>query len=81
MSWGEFVMLLEGIMPDTPLGQIVSIRAENDPDMLKCFNDEQRRIHDEWQARRAEHMSSEDYDRAMAKFSAMFRGLAGGDGV
>lgn len=83
VPWGEFVMLLAGIMPDTPLGQIVSIRAETDPEMLKCFNDEQRRIHDEWEASRAEQMNRQDYDRAMAAFSALFRGMAvsaGGDG-
>ena len=66
-------------MPDTPLGQIVSIRAENDPEMLKCFNAEQLRIHDEWQARRAENMSGAEYDRAMADLSAMFRRFAGGE--
>ncbi len=66
-------------MPDTPLGQIVSIRAENDPETLKCFNDEQRRIHDEWRSRQAEQMSEEQYDRAMADFSAFFRGMAGGN--
>ena len=82
IPWGEFVMLLAGIIPDTPLGQIVSIRAETDPEMLKCFNEEQRRIHDEWEASRAEQMDSRDYDRAMASFSALFRGFLpkGGDG-
>lgn len=65
-------------MPDTPLGSIVGIRAEKDPEMLKCFNAEQKRIHDEWQSRRAERMSDDEYDRAMADFSAIFRGMAGG---
>ena len=78
LPWGEFVMLLEGIMPDTPLGQIVGIRAENDPEIIKCFNAEQRRIRDEWNSRRAERMSDDEYDRAMADFSAFFRGMAGG---
>ena len=30
MSYAEFCSLLSGIMPDTPLGQVVSIRAEKD---------------------------------------------------
>ena len=30
MSYSEFCSLLSNIMPDTPLGQIVSIRAEKD---------------------------------------------------
>ena len=30
MTWSEFATLLSGLMPDTPLGQIISIRAEKD---------------------------------------------------
>ena len=71
-------------MPETPLGQVVSIRAEEDPEIIKCFNAEQRRIRDEWRSRRSETMSAENYDKAMAQFSAFFRGMVkkpkGGDG-
>lgn len=52
MSWSEFCSLLSGIMPDTPLGQIVSIRSEKDPKVLKCFTKEQKRIRNEWQKRK-----------------------------
>lgn len=48
MSWQEFCSLLSGIMPDTPLGQIVSIRAEKDPKVIKEFNKDQKRIRSEW---------------------------------
>jgi len=34
MDWIEFTTLLAGIMPDTPLGNIISIRAEDDADTL-----------------------------------------------
>lgn len=81
LPWGEFIALLEGIMPETPLGQVVSIRAEEDPEVIKCFNDEQRRVRDEWRSRRAMSMPEEEYDKAMAQFSALFRGMVkGGDG-
>lgn len=73
-------MLLEGIMADTPLGQIVSIRAENDPDMLKNFNAEQMRIHNAWQNKKAAEMleeNEEQYNNAMASFSSFFRSMAG----
>ena len=30
MDWIEFTTLLAGIMPDTPLGNIISIRAEDE---------------------------------------------------
>lgn len=52
MSWGEFSTLLAGIMPETPLGQVVSIRSESDKDILKNFTQEQHRIRDEWRSRR-----------------------------
>lgn len=52
MSWSEFCTLLAGIMPDTPLGQVVSIRSENDKDALKNFTKEQHRIRNEWRRRR-----------------------------
>lgn len=52
MSWNEFCSLLSGIMPDTPLGQIVSIRAEKDPKRIKEFTKEQKRIRNDWLKRR-----------------------------
>lgn len=48
MTWSEFCSLLSGIMPKTPLGQIVSIRAEEDKDILKNFTNDQHRIRNEW---------------------------------
>ena len=81
LPWGEFIALLAGIMPETPLGQVVSIRAEKDPEIIKCFNDDQRRIRDEWRSKQSNAMTPESYDKAMAQFSAFFRSMAhGGDG-
>lgn len=53
MKWDEFKDLLVGISPDTPLGNIVSIRAENDKEILKRFSSEQHRIRNAWRARQA----------------------------
>lgn len=52
MSYSEFCTLLSGIMPDTPLGQIVSIRAEKDKEVIKHFTPEQKRIRAEWRNRK-----------------------------
>jgi hypothetical protein len=38
-------------MPDTPLGSIVTIRAEKDRKVIKGFSADQRRIHNEWRQR------------------------------
>lgn len=54
MSYEEFCSLLSGIMPDTPLGQIVSIRAEKNIQVIRNFTKEQKRIHNVWKTRKAE---------------------------
>ncbi len=59
MSWGEFSTLLVGIMPETPLGQIVGIRSENDKEMLKNFSADQHRIRSEWRSRRSRAVTSD----------------------
>ena len=46
--WPEFITLVSGLMHDTPLGQVMSIRSEKDPKRLREFTPEQRRIRNEW---------------------------------
>lgn len=58
MSWDEFCTLLIGIMPKTPLGQIVSIRSEEDENILKNFTEEQHKIRNEWRNRQLEEMKN-----------------------
>lgn len=53
MSWQEFSNLLSSIMPDTPLGEIVSIRSETNKKVIKSFNSTQRKIHTDWKAKQA----------------------------
>lgn len=60
MSWAEFCTLLAGIMPKTPLGQIVSIRSEENKDMLKNFTHEQHEIRNKWRNRQLK-----EYDDSM----------------
>lgn len=56
MSWQEFCTLLSGLLPDTPLGKIVSIRAEKDPKILKNFTKEQKKIRNDWQRRKMQKL-------------------------
>lgn len=60
MTWAEFSTLLAGIMPKTPLGEVVSIRSEENKDILKNFTPEQHRIRNEWRSRQVESMSEEE---------------------
>lgn len=48
MTSGEFCNLLSGLMENTPLGNIISIRSEEDPEKLKSFTQQQKKIRDEW---------------------------------
>lgn len=52
MSWQEFCNLISGLMYDTPLGRIVAIRAEKDPNAIRDFTPEQKRIRNDWIMRR-----------------------------
>ncbi|MDU5211470.1 MAG: Gp15 family bacteriophage protein [Clostridium sp.] len=74
MSWGEFQTLLIGIMPKTPLGQIVSIRSEEDKEMLKNFTKEQHRIRNEWRNRvnPIRDMSDSDKEEEIKKVQEIF---------
>lgn len=79
MSWSEFSSLLSGLMADTPLGQIVSIRSETDTKTIKAFNPEQRRIYNEWKSRSASKQleDSEKLDADMIMIETMFASMFG----
>lgn len=76
MSWSEFATLLSGLMPDTPLGQIISIRSETNKEMLKNFTKEQKKIQSEWKRKQSKNIDKESYDEAMNSFKAMFKAMA-----
>lgn len=48
MHYSEWILLVGGLMEDTPLGQTVLIRKENDKERLKCFTRHEHRIRNEW---------------------------------
>ena len=76
MPWDEFTTLLSGLNHKTPLGQIVAIRSENDPEHLKNFSSDQRRIRNEWRKRASKQVSQLSYDEAMRSFESMFLAMA-----
>ena len=72
----EFLNLLSGLMGDTPLGLIVQIRSETDPEVIDSITPEQKRIRSEWINKKANEISKEDYDKAMENFKNMLISLA-----
>ena len=48
MDWKEFITLLAGLRKETPLGQMIAIRREEDPQILKQFSAEQNQLRTQW---------------------------------
>lgn len=76
MKWDEFVALVSGLGPDTPLGRIVQIRAENDKNILKNFSKEQHRIRNEWRSRNIKKVSNVDMNSTLEQLKNAFIQLA-----
>ena len=79
MPWSEFINLVTGLLPETPLGAIVKIRSEDDPDMLKQFNSDQLAIRSKWRERQALQQLSnpEVLEKSMDNLSKMLKGMFG----
>ena len=43
--------MFSGLLPETPIGHIITIRSETDQKRIKDFNEDQRRIYREWQSK------------------------------
>lgn len=78
MKWSEFRALLCGLSPETPLGRIVSIRAEDDKEILKHFSKEQKKIRSEWRNKGAKKVSEEELETMLEQLKQGFIALAGG---
>lgn len=74
MEWVEFTTLLSGIMPDTPLGSTVQIRAEEDKDVLKNFTKEQHSIRNAWRSNHSlvEAMTEKEKKQSIAQLQSLF---------
>ena len=72
LDYDEFLNLVSCLMPDSPLGQIVAIRSEQDAEVISNFTEAQRRIHDEW-ARREVLNDEQMYTESMDALFAMLR--------
>lgn len=76
MKWSEFRSLLVGLSPESPIGRMVSIRSENDKEMLKHFTKDQMRIRNEWRTRLAKSKPAEKTEDAIEGFKQMFLSMA-----
>lgn len=72
MSWREFSYLINGLSGDTPLGRIISIRAETDPDTVKHMTKDERRIRNEYRRKMALKKSDKDCEKAYDEMKQAF---------
>ena len=72
LQFDEFLNLTSCLMPESPLGQIVAIRCEDDPDIISNFTDAQKKIYDDW-ASRAVLKNEQKYEESMDRLFAMLR--------
>lgn len=53
ISTSEYLKLLKGLMADTPLGEVVQIRAETDRERIAKMTVTEKRIRSDWAAFKA----------------------------
>lgn len=56
---------MNGLSGETPLGRIVSIRAEDDPEKLKEFTADAKKIRNEYRRKKALKMPAKEADDAL----------------
>lgn len=83
ISWSEFTTLLTGLLPETPLGAIVKIRSEDDPNIVKQFTADQLAIRNKWRERQALRQldNPEVLKQSMDSLSNMLKNMFGENNV
>lgn len=76
LDWGELISDISGLKGDTPLGNIIRIRKEKDPEVLKKFTPEEIKIRNEWLNKSSSQISEENYKQAMESIKNMFKTMA-----
>lgn len=72
LEFDEFLNLTSCLMADTPLGQVVGIRAETDAETIKNFTDAQMKIYNDWKNRDMSN-NEQKYNENMDSLFAMLK--------
>lgn len=82
LSYRDWAVMLSGLMADTPLGQVVSIRSEKDPDILKNYTRRQRQIRADWNRYKMSKgkISSQEEIRQFKRLETMLKNAFGDKG-
>ena len=79
MKWDEFRALISGLSPKTALGRTVSIRAENDDEVLKSYTKDMHKIRNEWRTRIAKERSPQETLDFLESIKRTLIQMAGGE--
>ena len=79
MKWDEFRALIGGISPKTALGRVVSIRAEEDQEVLKSYTPDMHKIRNEWRTRIAKARSPQETLDFLESIKQTLIQMAGGE--
>lgn len=81
LSYQEWSKLVSGLMDNTPLGRVVTVRGEQDPKVIAQMSPWQRNIRYEWQsfmASKAAEKPREELREQMANLERMLAKAFGG---
>lgn len=80
LHYSDWAKMVSGLMDDTPLGRVVSIRSEKNKDILKNFNAEQKAIRSDWQRflqKQKKKKDEENIEQRMKALESMLAALFG----
>ena len=79
MKWDEFRALIGGLSPKTALGRIVSIRAEEDKEVLESYTPDMHKIRNEWRTRIAKTRTEQETLDFLESMKRTLIQMAGGE--
>ena len=77
MDWAELSSDISGLMGDTPLGNIVQIRSEDDRERLKNFTQDQKNIRWKYRMKMAQNVDQEEFKKVITDLQKAFKEMAG----
>lgn len=85
LKYSDWAKLVSGLMEDTPLGRIVSIRSETDREAIRKFTSEQKKVYNDWQRFRSRKIMSDpeffrSYEEQMKALERSFAAAFGKKG-
>lgn len=76
LKYSDWAKMVSGLMDDTPLGYVVSIRSETDQEIIRRFTPEQRAIRQDWECVRAKRILQLPEKELRQQFAQMEQAMA-----